>query len=110
VAGAFPADQLAPRGAHPARAAAGAEAADDWRGLETARLPWDVALSHLAVRVLDGREAAELAHGRAPRSRGEGGLVRLMDAAGGLLGVAGGAPAGLPLVLRCVLSGEGADG
>ena len=110
VAGAFPAAQLAPRGTHPARPAADAGAAEDWGGLESARLPWDVALSHLAPRVLDRREAAELAHGRAPRSRGEGGLVRLMDAAGGLLGVAAGAPAGLPLALRCVLAGEGADG
>jgi tRNA pseudouridine55 synthase len=109
VEGAFPAACLAPRGTHPAGPAGrGAALPGDWRGLEAARLPWATALSHLPGRVLEPREAGELAHGRAPRSRGEAGLVRLMDEAGGLLGIAAGAPAGLPLALRCVLATEGA--
>jgi tRNA pseudouridine55 synthase len=106
VEGAFPAAQLAPRGTHPAGNGGGeaALANGDWRGLEPARLPWATALSHLGCRVLDRRETQELAHGRAPRSRGERGAVRLEDEAGALLAIAEGAPAGLPLGLRCVLA------
>jgi tRNA pseudouridine(55) synthase len=106
VEGAFPAARLAPRGTHPAGVGGrgGPPTPPEWRGLETARLPWAVALPHLRRRVLDRREARDLAHGRPPRSTGESGLVRLEDAAGSLLGVALGSPAGLPLVLRCVLA------
>ena len=109
VAGAFPTASLAPRGSHPAGTVRkGPEAPPaDWRGLESARLPWDLALSHLARRVLDAREARDLGYGRAPRSRGERGLVRLEDENAGILGVAEGAPLGLPLVLRCVLPSGG---
>lgn len=106
VEGAYPAAQLAPRGTHPAGQSPrrGTAAPPDWRGLESARLPWDRALSHLGKRVLDGREARELAYGRAPRSRGEAGLLRLEDDAGRLLGVGEGSLPGLPLRLRCVLT------
>jgi hypothetical protein len=65
-----------------------------------------MALSHLARRPLDAREARDLGFGRAPRSRGERGLLRLEDENGVILGVAEGTPLGLPLRLRCVLSGS----
>ncbi|HKA25376.1 MAG TPA: tRNA pseudouridine(55) synthase TruB [Candidatus Eisenbacteria bacterium] len=106
VEGAFPAARLAPRGTHPAgNVAKGKDAAPaDWRGLENARLPWEVALSHLSRRVLDAREAKDLGFGRAPRSRGERGLLRLEDENGVVLGVAEGTPLGLPIRLRCVLA------
>jgi tRNA pseudouridine55 synthase len=108
VEGAFPAARLAPRGTHPAGNLAKRHEAfpTDWRGLEQARLPWEMALSHLARRPLDAREARDLGFGRAPRSRGERGLLRLEDENGVILGVAEGTPLGLPLRLRCVLSGS----
>lgn len=111
VAGAFPAAELAPRGTHPAgRKGRGAVLPADWRGLESAVLPWEVALSHLEKRVLTRVEVRDLGHGRGPRSRGERGLLRLEDGAGDLLAIAEGGPAGLPLALRCVLAREGASG
>ena len=105
VEGAYPAARLAPRGTHPAGTVRkGREAPpSDWRGLEEARLPWDRALSHLAPRVLDARETKDLGFGRAPRSRGERGLLRLEDDNGVVLGVAEATPLGLPIKLRCVL-------
>jgi tRNA pseudouridine55 synthase len=108
VEGAFPAARLAPRGTHPAGNLAKRHEGfpTDWRGLEQARLPWETALSHLARRPLDAREARDLGFGRAPRSRGERGLLRLEDENGVILGVAEGTPLGLPLRLRCVLSGS----
>ena len=106
VEGAFPAARLAPRGTHPAGNVIKGhdQAPTDWRGLEAARLPWEAALSHLARRVLDAREARDLGYGRSPRSRGERGLLRLEDENGTVLGVAEGTPLGLPIKLRCVLA------
>lgn len=105
VAGAFPAGRLAPRGQHPA--GEGSKRADpppaDWGDLESARLPWSLALGHLAARRVSPAEVAALAFGKAPPSRGETGAVRLESEDGRLVAVARGTPAGLPLGLACVL-------
>jgi tRNA pseudouridine55 synthase len=105
VEGAFPAERLARRGEHPAGQGEkrGGSPPGDWRDLESARISWEDALFHLDVRTLEGREKRDLSFGRAPRSNGEEGLLRLQDDDGTLLGIAEGSPAGLPLKLRCVL-------
>jgi tRNA pseudouridine55 synthase len=105
VEGAYPAERLAPRGHHPA--GEGARRTDlppgGWRDLESARLSWDEALAYLGSRRLTPAEEAALVFGRAPRSLGERGTLRLESAGGRLLGVSREAPAGLPLELACVL-------
>jgi tRNA pseudouridine55 synthase len=106
VDGAYPAEKLAPRGEHPAGQGGrrGNPVPESWRDLDGSRLPWSVALSHISRRELNGSEAHDLSFGRAPRSKGEEGLLRLEDENSGLLGIAEGTPAGLPLKLRCVLA------
>ncbi len=109
VEGAYPAERLAARGHHPA--GEGARRTDPppegWRDLESCRLPWSVALGHLAVRRLTSTEAVAVAFGRGPRSQGEVGPLRLESEDGRFLAVAEDAAPGLPLRLSCVLVAPG---